>query len=112
MSETNSMKISILAVCLLCAATAVAQAGGMSAASVSSQVSSVSFQSHEAFASQHAMGTEQNILESSTYSYAQGERPLWEVAPISHPTPLGDSARMIRKEHAAAKKADHIWNSN
>jgi len=33
------------------------------------------------------------------------------VAIPSHVVPLGDSARMLRKEHAGAKKADIVWNN-
>lgn len=53
------------------------------------------------------MGHEQSLSEMSTYSYAQGERPLWEVAPVKQPeVPLGDIARALRHEHLKAKKAE------
>jgi hypothetical protein len=45
----------------------------------------------------------------STYTIAQGERPLWEFGPISEPTrPLGDIAREYRKEKQSAKKAEVV----
>jgi hypothetical protein len=105
------MKISLLALCLLCATTAFAQTGA-SAATLSAQTSPVAFQSHEAQASQHSMAAEQNLLGASSYTWAQGERPLWEVAPVYHFTPLGDSARLLKKEHDNAKKAEFVWNNN
>jgi len=52
------------------------------------------------------MGTEQSLLHCSAYSYAKGERPLWEFGPVSEPVPLGDVARAYRAEHALAKKAE------
>jgi hypothetical protein len=44
-----------------------------------------------------------------TYSYAQGERPLWEFGPVSVPVPLGDVARAVRKEKLTAKKAEIVF---
>jgi len=58
---------------------------------------------------QQGMGTSENLLESSTYSAEKGERPLREVAKIKEPAPLGDTARMLRKEHETAKKTDKVW---
>jgi hypothetical protein len=104
------MKISVLLLCFLCAATAFGQAGGAGSA-LSGQPQVLEFASHTEFATQHAMGTEQNLLETSAYIWAQGERPLWEVSPLSHPTPLGDSARMLKKEHTVTKKADFVWTN-
>jgi|HubBroStandDraft_2_1064218.scaffolds.fasta_scaffold40030_1 hypothetical protein len=105
------MKTSLLVMCFLCATAAMGQSIG--GASVGTAVMSSSFQvaSHIEHASPQPMGVEQNLLGQSAYYYAQGERPLWEVAPVSHPVPLGDVARMVRKEHASAKKADIVWDS-
>jgi hypothetical protein len=105
------MKTTVLALFLLCAATGFGQAA-VGGSALSAQPSVLEFQSHEATASQHSMGTAQNLLESAGYTWAQGERPLWEVSPASHQTPLGDSARMLRKEHSADKKAEKVWNNN
>jgi hypothetical protein len=52
-----------------------------------------------------------NLLESSGFNYARGEKPLWEVAPQTTPTPLGDTARALRKEHAAAQQATKVWTN-
>ena len=105
-----SLKIGIFALCFLCSAAAFGQSGA-SAGALSSQVSTVGFSSHEEFAIQKPMATEHSLLEASTTSWAQGERPLWEVAPVIYRTPLGDSARQLKKEHENAKKADFIWNN-
>lgn len=62
---------------------------------------------------QHAtiqpMGREQTLLEPTTMTYAQGERPLWEFASAKDVVPLGDIARMLRKEHETVKKAGKVW---
>jgi hypothetical protein len=57
------------------------------------------------------MAPTQDLLGRFAYVYARGERPLWEVAPVSQAVPLGDVARMLRKEHATAKKADVVWEN-
>ena len=101
------MKTTLFVLCLLCATAALGQtAGGV--LSADPQV----FRSpdHAQRASQQLMAPEQNIRENSAYTYAQGERPLWEVMPVKHEVPLGDVARMLRKEHLAAKKADFVRN--
>jgi hypothetical protein len=105
------MKITVFALCFLCATVALGQTSA-AVGSMSSQVSVFEFASHDEVAAQHAMGTEKNLLETSAITWARGERPLWEVAPVSHPTPLGDSARLLRLEHASAKKAEFVWNNN
>jgi hypothetical protein len=100
------MKTILFALCFLCAtAAAVGQAAG----SLSNVAQPTQIPSHPEHAMQHSMGQEQNLLEHSDYSYAQGERPLWEFGPVSRPVPLGDTARMLRKEHATAKKSEVIW---
>jgi hypothetical protein len=104
----NAMKTIVFALCFLCATVALGQA----TAGLSNQITAVSFESHDAVAAQHSMGAEKNLLETSGgNTWAHGERPLWEVAPVSHPTPLGDSARQLRQAHASAKKAEFVWNN-
>jgi len=105
-----SLKVGFFALCFLCSAAALGQSGPIGS-TLNSQVTVAQFSSHEEFAMQKAMATEHSLLEASTSSWAQGERPLWEVAPVVHHTPLGDSARRLRKEHESAKKADFIWNN-
>ena len=49
------------------------------------------------------------LVGGGAYTYAQGERPLWEFGPaFPPPTPLGDVARAFRKEKLAAKKAEIV----
>ncbi len=69
------------------------------------------FRSHAGHASQQSMGQEQNLFTTSGNVQAHGVRPLWEVAKPSYTMPLGDAARLLRKEHATAKKADIVWNN-
>lgn len=72
----------------------------------------VQMTNHAEQATEHAMASEHSLMEHSSFSYAQGERPLWEVQPLSqsHPVPLGDIARMLRKEHETCQKADIVVN--
>jgi hypothetical protein len=51
---------------------------------------------HAEHASQHAMGTEQNLYGSHLTTLAQGERPLWEFGDNKNERPLGDIAREYR----------------
>lgn len=99
------MKISVLILTLFCAAGAFGQAAG-----VSNQPVVTYFAEHPEHASIQPMATEHLIVggASDNYSYAKGERPLWEFGPVSEPVPLGDVARAYRKEKSAAKKAEIV----
>ena len=89
---------------------AVPAALGQNVGSISSQVQPVYVPDHPQHATQHAMAAEHSLVGSTeAYSYAQGERPLWEFGPFSEPTPLGDVAREVRKEKLTAKKATIIF---
>ena len=101
------MKTAVFAMCVLCASAAFGQVGG----SISSQVQPLSFESHPVHASRQALATEQSLNGGETLVYAQGERPLWELATPVHETPLGDSARALRQEHLMAKKAAKCWQN-
>jgi hypothetical protein len=103
----NAMKTGLFVLCLFCATAAIAQSGG---AALSGDVQVFQMASHDQHAYQRPMAQEQSLLENSGYSFAQGERPLWEVQPLAPTVPLGDIARMLRKEHATAKKADFVRN--
>jgi hypothetical protein len=97
------MKTTLFVLFILCTATAFGQVGA-----VSSQVQPIQMAEHVAHAEQHEMAQERPMVGStgSTYTYAQGEIPLWEFGPIAPPpTPLGDVARACRKEKLAAKTA-------
>jgi hypothetical protein len=104
--EANAMKTKWFLLCFLCATAALGQV----AASISSEAQPLQMANHPARAAQHPMATEQNLNEGSTYAYAQGERPLWEVAPATVAVPLGDVARTLRQEHSTAKKANFVRN--
>jgi len=99
------MKTVLFATILLCSAAAFGQA-----ATLSNQVTPLQMPDHPQHASYTSMASESSIIggSSNTYTYAQGERPLWEFGPISQPTPLGDIARAYRKEKVTAKKAEII----
>jgi len=61
---------------------------------------------HPQRAAQQTPAREESLLELSTITSAKGERPLWEAPqPVTYVMPLGDVARLFRKEHEAAKKA-------
>jgi len=78
---------------------------------LSSQVQVLELPSHPQHASQQPPPTEQSLFEQSINTYARGERPLWEVTPPVKVVPLGDIARMLKKEHAIAKKAEFVWEN-
>jgi hypothetical protein len=103
------MKITLFvsALFILFTATAFGQVGS----SINSQAQPMQMSEHPAHAEQHAMAQEQLLVGGTggTYTYAQGERPLWEFGPVSVPVPLGDVARAYRKEKLAAKKAEIIY---
>lgn len=98
------MKITLLAVLILCAAAAFGQ---QSAPVIPNQPQPAIFTDHPGHAEPHAMATERPIAGTSAdaYTYAHGEQPLWEFGPVSEPVPLGDVARAYRNQKASAKKA-------
>jgi hypothetical protein len=103
------MKTAIFALCFFGATVALGQSVG-STYGIAPVSNSVQMPSHAERASQTPMAREQNLLEHSTYDYAQGELPLWEVQSLLHsrPVPLGDIARAFRKDHELVKKADIV----
>jgi hypothetical protein len=104
------MKTTLFVLCLFCA-TAVWGQSAVGASSLSYEPVVSWAPSHAQHASQQPMAHGQNLLESSGFNYARGERPLWEVAPLTVHVPLGDTARVLRKEHAAAQKATRVWTN-
>lgn len=104
MSHRN-MKITLFVFFILCAAAAFGQTG---VSVLSNQPQVIESPSHPLHAETHAMAAETPLVGGGDYSYAQGERPLWEFGPVSEPTPLGDVARAFRKEKQTAKKAEII----
>jgi hypothetical protein len=102
------MKTTLFAMCFLFATAAFGQsiAGG---SSLSSEPVIVEFASHPQKAMRTPLGAEESLLAPSNFTFAQGERPLWEVAPVSYSVPLGDVARAFRKVHAQVKKSPVVW---
>jgi hypothetical protein len=102
------MKITLIALFILLATAAFGQASwGQQAPSFSP----TTIPDHPERAAQHAMATEQSLVggSSSTYTFAHGERPLWEFGPVSEEPSLGDVARAYRKEKMTAKKAGIVF---
>jgi hypothetical protein len=102
------MKTAFLVTCIFCASAAFGQVG---ASTISAEPQTYSFYSHPAHAARQPMASEQNLNGGETYVYAQGERPLWEVATPTHEVPLGDSARALRQEHLTVKRAAKCWQN-
>ncbi|SRR6266498_1163053 len=99
----------LFVVCIFCAVGAVGQvAGGYT---ISAQPQVFAMPDHPMRASETAMGQEHNLLGSVQSTYAQGERPAWEVMQSAPVTPLGDTARALKAEHATAKKAQIVWSN-
>ena len=78
------MKITLLVLFLFCTVAAFSQS---SAPVLSSQPSIAQFTEHPEHAEPHAMAAEHPIVggASDSYSYAQGEQPLWQFGPSSVP---------------------------
>ena len=104
------MKSMFFALCFLCSTAAFGQYGG---GSISSRVQPLQIDSNPLHASFQPLAPSQDLSETnaSTYTYARGERPLWEVAVPTHEIPLGDSARALRKEHDVVKKSVRVWSN-
>ncbi|HET7205844.1 MAG TPA: hypothetical protein VFI95_04610 [Terriglobales bacterium] len=64
--------------------------------------------SHPEHASVHDLAAPAYILGGAGVEFARGVRPLWEVAGERDAMPLGDVARMLRKEREAKKKAEKV----
>jgi len=99
------MKPLLLSAVILCSAAAFGQASALS-----NQVTPIQIVDHPLHASLTPMACERPLVggAADTYSYAQGERPLWEFGPVSEPVSLGDVARSYRKEKVSAKKAELV----
>ncbi len=97
-----------LSVCFfLCATAAFGQVGGV----LSNEPQIIQPASHPQHASPQEMSLERSLLISSGYVTAKGERPLWEFGVVKPTVPLGDTARLLRQEHATAKKAAKVWEN-
>ncbi len=102
------MKTTFVVIFVLFAAAAFAQTAPV----LTSQPQMVVMPDHIQHAEQHNLATEQSLVGGGSYTYAQGERPLWEFGPVlPPPTPLGDVARAYRreKEKLNAPKAEIVF---
>jgi hypothetical protein len=102
------MKTTFVVFFVLFAAAAFAQTAPV----LPNQVQMVVMPEHIEHASQHDLATERPLVGGGGYTYAQGERPLWEFGPVlPPPTPLGDVARAYRKEKEKlnAPKAEVVF---
>ena len=99
------MKTLVFVLCFVGANAAL----GQTATVLSSQPVVIEIPDHPLHASQHEMAPEQSLLASSAYTYAKGERPLWEFGSVSQPVSLGDFARTYRKEHERVQKAKFVF---
>jgi hypothetical protein len=99
------MKPLLVLAVILCSAAAFGQASALS-----NQVTPIQIVDHPLHAALTPMACERPLVGGApdTYSYAQGERPLWEFGPVSEPVSLGDVARAYRKEKVSAKKAELV----
>jgi hypothetical protein len=101
------MKKILFVLCLTLTTVAVAQ-NSVGGYSLNSQVQSYNFSSHPQRAAYASMSQEQNILASSGYSSAQGERPASDF-PQPEEVSLGAAARELKEQHAAVKKSRVVW---
>ncbi len=102
------MKTTLFALLFLCATAAFGQAG---ASVISCEPQPLQLPSHQQHASQSFMQSEQTLLIASGNTSGRGERPLWEAAgKAPAEIPLGDTARLLRNEHAVARKAVKVLN--
>jgi hypothetical protein len=95
------MKTLVLGFCILGAAAAF----GQTASVLSNEPAAIQINNHPARASQKSLASERSLLISSNVVSARGERPLWELVPSREEVSLGEAARLLRKQHAAEKKA-------
>lgn len=100
--------LALVTLCLLSTPSALGQTVGYI---LNSQPVVIQVPSHPEHAAPKPMAQESNLLGTSTLTIAQGERPLWEFATSVNVLPLGDVARMLRDQHANAKKAERVWEN-
>ena len=103
--ELETMKLTFVLLCLLCASAAFGQA----VLAQPSYAQPLVMADHPQHASQHELAQPQDLFEHSGYTYAKGELPLSDFVHPSEPEPLGDIARAYRKEHASVKKAELVF---
>src|SRR5437868_4555699 len=96
----------VAAFCLLFVFGVAGAAAQVAGGALSAQPQIFEIPSHPERAAQQTLSREESLLETSTITSAKGEMALWEAPrKITSVMPLGDVARMFRKEHEVAKKA-------
>jgi hypothetical protein len=65
---------------------------------------------HTAHASYATMTEEHGIVGGGGFTFGQGERPVSDF-PQMAATPLGDTARELKKQHAQLKKSRMVWEN-
>jgi hypothetical protein len=90
--------------CLQLASVAFGQSAAGTAV-LDNQPVRINIPSHPQTAAPQPMGTELTLLGDAHFVSAEGTRPLWEVQHPAETMPLGDYARMLRKQQLTAKKA-------
>lgn len=102
------MKKLLFLACIFCAVSAMGQSNYGTA--MSAEIDMFQMADHTQMATPHDLAMERDLRgRASIVGYSQGERPLWEVYQLMPQTPLGDSARIYRQEHALVKKAPIVW---
>ena len=101
------MKTALLVLCLLFTTAAFGQYYGTS---ISSEPQPYRANGHPQHAAVHALAAEEYVLAGTSYSSAQGEKPTWEL-PQAPAQSLGETARILRKEHARLKKARFVYEN-
>lgn len=104
------MKTAVLVLCVFCAVVTWGQAIGGGAV-LNNQPQVLRMGGHSEHASAQNLGREQSLLPKTGFAYGKGERPLWEVGTLPTSIPMGDVARMLRKQHDSAPKAVVIWEN-
>jgi hypothetical protein len=101
------MKTAFLVLCLLGTTAAFGQ---QPAGPVSSQPQSYQPPSHPGHASAQALAAERYLLGATNYYSVRGDTRTWDL-PQAPSKSLGESARMLRKEHANLKKARVVFEN-
>jgi hypothetical protein len=106
----DAMKTALLFASILCATAAMGQAIGGSFGSPT-MAQPYTMVTHDQHASFRSMAREQSLTDGgSSVTVAEGEIPLAEVPlPPRHEMPLGDVARLYRKQHETARKAGFVF---
>ena len=98
----------LFVISFLLATTAAFGQSAAGVATLNNEVQPLQVQTHPQTATAQPLGASHNLLGTSAYSSARGERPLWEVTTAKAEVPLGDIARNLRKEKLYAKKATWV----